>query len=528
MSSMFENGSVVGQPEADTAGVSVLKKGGNAVDAAVTSALLASVVAPHTNGIAGYGGMMLVCMNGNVQCIDFNTVAPQATTARMFDVVRSDGRFGSSVKDRTNEIGAQAVSTPGVLAGLVLALEKFGTISLSDALKPAIRACENGFRISAGYAEAVAANERNIRRFPDTAKLLLIDDAVPKSGDRAKNTDLGKLLQQVEKKGIEAFYTGRTAKRIADYVQESGGILTAEDMAAYQARLVDPLHTACMGYELYTPPLCSSGISLLQMCRIAESAELDLWARDAARLAHGMTETIRAAWLDRYRHFGDPKVVKVALDLLMSDAHLAGTGREVAGHIAEGTQGQCLLRPLSAGGTVHISAIDVDRNMVSLSLTHGPPYGSCMTVPKTGLILNAGMSRFDPGSGLPNSVGPGKVPFVNLCPTLVLEDGQPFLSIGGSGGTRISSSLFQVMARRMILDEDLDWAVSAPRVHSEGNDWVMMEEEFGEIAPEYMESVRYTLRKGQAAGQVRAIEVTESGDLLAAHDPRLKAKEKGH
>jgi len=528
VASVFEKGAVVGQPEADSAGVNVLKKGGNAVDAAVTSALLSCVLAPNTVGIAGYGGMMLVCRKGEVRCIDFNTVAPEAASARMFEIMRSDGRFGSAVKNRANEIGPLAISVPGVLAGLDLALREFGTLGISDALAPAIRASQNGFRVSAGYAEAVAENERTLRANPDTAKLHLVDDALPTTTDRGKNPDLAKLLQQVEKNGVDEFYRGRIATRIVNHMEKVGGTLTKEDLASYQAQMREPIHTSVMGFDIYTPPLCSSGLSLLQMCRIAEAAEIDLWERDAARLAHAMTESLRAAWLDRYRYFGDPNHVQVPLDLLLSDAHLTGTGREVAEHVSAGTQGQCLLRPLAAGGTTHISVIDDERTMVSLSLTHGPEYGSCVTIPRAGLTMNGGMSRFDPGSGLPNSIAPGKAPLVNLCPTLVLREGEPVMSLGASGGTRITSSLFQVLARRLVMGEDLAWAVSAPRVHGEGNDWVMVEEEFGEIAPEYLESVKYTVRSGEAAARVRALEVDESGGLLTVYDPRMKAREKGY
>jgi gamma-glutamyltranspeptidase/glutathione hydrolase len=363
--------------------------------------------------------------------------------------------------------------------------------------------------------------------FPETAKLLLEDNEPPPSGHRASNPNLGKLLEQIAEKGTDEFYKGRIADRIVKQIQENGGLLSKEDMEAYEARIVDPVHATCMGYDLYGAPLCSSSISLLQMCRIAEVAELDLWARDAARLAHGMTEVIRATWLDRYRHFGDPAVVDVPLTTLMSDVSIGATGIEISHHISEGTRGQSLLRPLSSGGTTQICVVDRDRNMVSLTLTHGPAYGSYVTVPRMGLLMNAGMSRFDPGSGLKNSVAPGKRPIVNMCPAIITKEGKPCMTIGASGGTRISSSLFQVLARRLVLDEDLEWAVGAPRVHSEGNEWVMMEEEFGQMAPDYLKTVGYTLRTGRAAAQVRAIEVTESNQLLASLDPRIRGKERG-
>ncbi len=527
MASIFEEAAVVGQPEADAAAVNVLKKGGNAVDAAVAAALLSCVVMPHKVGIGGYGGMLVVHMSGETNCIDFNTVAPAAASGTMYNVSRSDGRFGSVVKERVNEIGYKAISVPGVLGGLSMALEKFGKFSLADTLAPAIRACKNGFRVSAEYIQATQDNLKRIQLFPETAKLLLEDNEPPPSGYRASNPNLGKILEQIAAKGADEFYKGRLADRIVKNIQDNGGLITKEDMAAYEARIVDPVHASCKGYDLYGAPLCSSSSSLLQMCRIAEVAELDLWARDAARLAHGMTEVIRAAWLDRYRHFGDPGLIDVPLSTLMSDVSIGATGIEISNHISEGTRGQSLLRPLYSGGTTQITVVDRDRNMVSLTLTHGPTYGSYVTLPRMGILMNAGMSRFDPGPGLKNSIAPGKKPIVNMCPTIILRDGKPCMTIGASGGTRIPSSLFQVLARRLVLAEDLEWAVGAPRVHSEGNEWVMMEEEFGQMAPDYLETVGYTLRKGRASAHVRAIEITESNQLLATLDPRIRGKERG-
>lgn len=528
MAATFEFGAVVGQPEADSAAVSVLKKGGNAVDAAVTAALLSGVVAPQSSGIGGYGGFLTVCIDGEVSCIDFNTVAPQAAHPKMFQVTRSDGRFGSLVREYANELGYQAISVPGVLAGLDLALETFGRTSMADALKPAIRACEKGFRLSANLASAIANHEARLRKFPETAKLFLVDDAVPQSGDRGKNPQLGKLLTQVAEKGVREFYEGRIADRIVKHIEENGGILSKDDMASYQARVVEPVHSICMEYDVYGPPLCSAGVSLVQMCALADEAGLDIYARDAAKLAHGMVEVIRASWMDRYRHFGDPNKMSVPLDTLMSDIHLGATSREINKHIEEGTRGQSLLRPLYTGGTTHISVIDAQRNMASLTLTHGPAFGSFVTIPRMGLLMNGGMSRFDPGSGLKNSVGGGKAPVTNMCPAVILREGEPFMSIGASGGTRIPSSVFQVLARRMVLDEDAEWAMSAPRVHTEGNEWVRLEEEFGEVTPAYLKSIGYELnKKGSAAANVRLVEVTEDG-LLAVYDPRMKAKEKGY
>jgi len=531
MATRFNSGAVVGQPDADSAGVSVLKKGGNAVDAAVTAAFLSCVVAPKETGFGGYGGVMLISMAGKVHAIDFNTVAPAAASPRMFSVAGSDGRWGSTVRGRANTVGYKAISVPGVLAGLSMALEKFGTLSLADALAPAIKACKNGFRVSASYAEAIAAQEKTIREFPVTAKLLLEGDVLPTTKDKVKNPDLGKMLEQVAEKGVREFYEGRIADRIVKHVEENDGLLTKEDMASYQPRELDPIQVKVGGADLYFTPLCSSGVSLAQMCRLAELAHLNRWERDAARLAHGWTDIIRAAWLDRYRYFGDPDVVKVPIAMLLSEIQLGAAGRDVEANLDEGRQGQCLIRPLySGGGTAHISTVDENRNMVSLSFTHGPSFGSFVTVPRMGLILNAGMSRFDPGSGLPNSVAPGKRPIINMAPVLALRDGVPFLTMGASGGTRIPSSLFQVLARRLVLEEDIEWSVSAGRLHSEGNDWVRIEEEFGELAPQYLKEVGYTLsKKGTAAAVVRAIEVDEDGKLTAVMDPRMgNVKEKGY
>ncbi len=523
---IFESGTVVGQPESDSAGVSVLKKGGNAVDAAITSACLGAILAPWANGFGGYGGWMLIHKDGKTHCIDFHTKAPKAANPKMYKIAGGDGRFGARVKDRENEIGFKAVSVPGTLAGLEFALEKFGTLSLADALAPAIKACEKGFKVTANYAKHVEANEENIRQFPDTAKLLLVGGELPKSGDRVTNADLAKMLIQVAQKGTKEFYQGRIADRIVKYVQEGGGILAKEDLAEYEARLVDPVKGNFAGLEMFSAPLCSSGVSLIQMCKTGEHAGLDLWARDSSRLSHGLIEVIRAAWMERYRHFGDPATMNVPVDMILSDISVGASGSEIAGHITKGTRGQALLRPMYAGGTTHISAVDSDRTMVSLTLTHGPAFGSFASIPRMGLLMNSGMSRFDPGPGLKNSVGPGKSPIVNMTPAILLQDGKPILSIGASGGTRIPSSVFQVLARHFLLGENFEWALGAPRVHSEGNEWARIEEEFGEMAPDYLSSIGFDLHEGEAAAMVRGIKV-EDGKLLSFYDPRMKAKEKG-
>ncbi|MCH8974069.1 MAG: gamma-glutamyltransferase, partial [Chloroflexi bacterium] len=152
------------------------------------------------------------------------------------------------------------------------------------------------------------------------------------------------------------------------------------------------------------------------------------------------------------------------VETLMSDIHLGATAKEISERVSTGTRGQSLLRPLYAGGTTHISTVDSRRNMAALTLTHGPSFGFLVTIPRMGLIMNSGMSRFDPGSGLKNSVGPGKSPIMNMCPAIVIRDDEPFMALGASGGTRIPSSMFQVLARRLVLVEDLEWSISAPRV----------------------------------------------------------------
>ena len=523
---IFQSGTVVGQPESDSAGVSVLKKGGNAVDAAVTSACLGAILAPWANGFGGYGGWMLIHKDGETHCVDFHTKAPKAADPKMYTVAGGDGRFGARVKDHENEIGFKAVSVPGTLAGMELALEKFGTQSLADTLAPAIKACEKGFKVTKNYAERVAGYEDTIRRFPDTAKLLLVGGELPKSGDKVINVDLAKMLTQVAGKGAKEFYQGRIADRIVKYVQEGGGILAKEDLAEYEARLVKPVKGNLAGYELLSSPLCSSGISLVQMCKTAEHAELDLWARDSPRLSHGLIEVIRAAWMERYRHFGDPSTMTVPVDMILSDISVGASGSDIAKHIADGTRGQALLRPMYAGGTTHICAVDSGHTLVSLTLTHGPSFGSFTTIPRMGLLMNSGMSRFDPGPGLKNSVGPGKSPIVNMTPAIMLDEGKPLLSIGGSGGTRIMSSVFQVLARHFLLGENFEWAMGAPRVHSEGNEWARIEEEFGEMAPAYLSEIGLELREGEASAMVRGVKI-EDGKLNALYDPRMKAKEKG-
>ena len=214
----------------------------------------------HLNraALAGYGGAMTAYIGGEVVCVDFNTVAPKEAHDRMFRVTRSDGRFGSAVSGYANSIGYKAISVPGVLSGLGLALEKFGKMPLSEVLAPAIRACERGFRVSANFATGVARSEARIREFPETTRLLTISGEVPKSGDRAQNPYLGRMLSQVADKGVREFYEGRIAERIVKHIQDNGGILSRDDLANYEAQIVDPVKTACMEYDVYSSPLCSA------------------------------------------------------------------------------------------------------------------------------------------------------------------------------------------------------------------------------------------------------------------------------
>ncbi|HEY7158916.1 MAG TPA: gamma-glutamyltransferase [Gemmataceae bacterium] len=490
-------GCVVGHPEAAKAGVEVLTAGGNAIDAAVTAALVAGVIAPHQCGPGGYGGHMVIAPAGGkkVTAIDFNMAAPRAARADMF-APDSEGK----VKGETNSIGWLAAGVSGTLAGLQLALDRHGTRSFRQCVQPALRLARDGFAVDTNLANATRGRRKELAKDPASARLLLRDGEPLKVGDTFRNTDLAAMFQRLaDQNSVEDFYRGDIARRIAAAFKKNGGLATAEDFDAYHAREVEPLELAWRDCSIRTAPLTAGGTSAIEALAILKELGWEKWAAGEAKTSRTCLEALRIAWDDRLRLFGDPAKVKVPLDDLLSPEYARRMAGRVRASLEKGRPVPATTDRRPAKGTIHLSAADVKGNLIALTLTHGESFGARVTVPGLGLILGHGISRFDPRPGQPNSIGSGKRPLNNMCPTVVLRKGVPVAALGGAGGRRIPNALFEVLIRYVGRGLSLEDAVAAPRLHTEGDLNVLVEKNWPKEQIEQWKKIGYTVKTGASA-----------------------------
>jgi gamma-glutamyltranspeptidase/glutathione hydrolase len=497
-------GWVVGQPQGARVGLDVLAAGGNAVDAAVAAALVAGVVAVHSCGIGGYGGHMVIALarSRKVTAIDFNSTAPAAAREDMFPL---DDK--GAVQGQVNGRGWLAAGVPGTLAGLQLALDRYGTQPFEKLVQPAIRFARDGFDVSTGVAAALRAAQVHLAKDPAAARLLLPNGQPPPAGSTLRNPELAAMLQTLaERRSVDSFYRGDIARRIAAEFQQHGGLVTAADLAAYQAREVAALELTWRGYSIWTAPLTAGGATVLEALAILKALGWETRPADDPKTTGARLEALRLAWDDRLRLFGDPAKVAVPVERLLSEAYARSQAARVEAALREGKPVPITPDGRSADGTIHLSAADAQGNLVALTLTHGGAFGAQVTVAGLGLILGHGMSRFDPRPGRPNSPGPGKRPLHNMCPTVVLRDGRPVLALGATGGRKIPNAVFDVLTHFVGRDAALPDAVTAPRLHTEGGLEVTVESRWPEADADYLKKRGYTVTRGSAA-TIQAVQI---------------------
>lgn len=509
-------GTVVGpHPRTAQAGLWMLMAGGNAVDAAVAAAFTEGVVEPSHNGIAGYGGCMLIYRKKtqDVVAIDYNTAAPAAAAADMFTIEEADVPAGYRVPGRVNVHGPLSIGVPGVVAGLCLALEEFGTMPLANVVRPAINSARYGYVLNGANRGGTAANaERWKQEFPETARVFLKNGKPVQKGEMLTNPELARILVAVAEGGASAFYEGEIAETIANHIQELGGCLTTEDLKNYRPFITEPYDIFYRGYSVYTSPLGAGGLTTLQMLRLVE--EYDMAAMSVAERFHLFAEAMKVCWPERLRRFGDPSFVEMDISEELSDSFTATLREKLRAGLASPQPGEVVYHePMNC--TSHISTADAEGNMVSLTQTHGGGFGSMVTVPGTGLLFGHGVGRFDPRPGLANSIGPGKRPLHNMAPFLALRDGLPFATYGIPGGRTIPNNQLNISVSLMDLQVPIQDALAAPRIHTDGAEPIQVEPRAG----------KETLAALRQLGH----EITESGGIGGpGHGIVLRADGKHH
>jgi gamma-glutamyltranspeptidase/glutathione hydrolase len=483
-----------GHPLGAQVGADVLRRGGNAVDAAVATAFAMAVVEPFMSCLAG-GGSMLIHRprTGASVALDFNVEAPRRAHARMYRL--TDGRSSDlfpwrAVEGDANVHGHLAVAVPGSVAGLALALERWGTLELRDAVAPAARLARRGVPIDWYLGGVTAMYAEELARFPEAARTYLRDGRwAPRpdhlaAGDRVRYPALARTLELIGKEGPSVFYRGALAEAIEAEIRRGGGIVDRGDLARYRVRVSAPLSGTYRGVTLLGMPGATGCVTALEMLNIQECFDAAAMAPGSPRAAHVRAEALRVAFEDRLRWLGDPTRIEAPWGALGGKAYAravaAGVRPDGRRHARrrvdpwrfEGRRRAG--RPGAAGAgstaecTTHVCAVDRDRTLVSLTHTAVSLFGSKVVVPETGLLLSNGMIWFDPEAGRPNSIEPGKRPLVNMTPFLALRDGAPYLAVGAPGGRRIVSAVPQVIANMIDGALGPQAAVEAPRLHTEG------------------------------------------------------------
>jgi gamma-glutamyltranspeptidase/glutathione hydrolase len=498
------------------AGAGVLKRGGNAFDAAVAAGFVEAVVSPFNCGIGGYAaaGVGYHAPRGHVVALDANAVAPAAATPGMFPVVPSRDPAGYRLPDDRHRHGPLSVAVPGVLGGLLTMLGEWGTLDRKAVMAPAIRLAREGVPLNAPQGHTWRTIEARAEGLP-----------APEIGDPPKLVPMPRLadtLEAIAEEGPDLFYSGRIGRAIAEQVRKLGGLLTPEDMASYRARVVEPVSVDVRGHILYTPPPASGGLTSLQIVALFDRLDRRGKAGPAgnARAFGAFLEVLKVAWGERLTRVGDPSAMAVSPGDLLTGGHLEELLDRVLEGLSHPGPGRTIA-PDPLRGTVHLEAADAAGNVVSWTQTHGGGFGSMVMVSGTGVVLGHGMSRFEPRPGWVNSIAPGRRPLHNMAPVIATTGGRAALAVGASGGRTIVNNVAAVLINRLILGLDACASVAAPRLQCETAEPAVIESAAGAACLVALRARGHTLTEARLdAGQAYLVG-RDDASWVGVPEPRL-------
>lgn len=516
---------------ASEAGVSILKQGGNAVDAAVATAFALAVVQPFAGNIGGGGFMVIRLADGTVNTIDYREKAPLAAHRTMYL-----DENGEIIED-LNHTGYLSVGVPGTVAGLTLALEKYGSLPLTTVVQPAIELAENGFPVSYFFSRQMTRYVQVFMKYPVTARYFLKDGERPyQFNEKLVQKDLAQTLRRIAQNGKDGFYRGKTADLIAADMKKNGGLITKEDLAAYEAVIREPTVTTYRDYTVYgMPPPSSGGVTLSLMLNILEGYNLREMGYHSAQHLHVMVEAMRRAYANRAQHLGDPDFnPDIPVAKLLSKEYAAELRATIDLNAATPSDPDNFEWRHHGSETTHFSVIDSAGNVVSNTYTLERLYGSKVVVDGAGFFLNDEMGDFNArpghttaGGGIgtePNVIEPGKRMLSSMTPVIVTRDGEFSFAVGSPGGRTIINTVLQILVNVIDFDMGIYQAVDAPRIHHQWLPDVIRIEKWG-VSPDTIELLR---QKGHSidrydSTQGRAMAVMldrESGVRMGAADPR--------
>ncbi|SFH77254.1 gamma-glutamyltransferase [Modicisalibacter xianhensis] len=507
----------------------VLAKGGNAVDAAVTAGFALAVTQPRSGNIGG-GGFLLVSdeSSGEVIAIDYREKAPSAAYETMFQ--NEQGEAVSELSRYTHN----ASGVPGTVAGLALALDKYGTLSLAEALAPAIRLAEEGFAVPQRFVEGIRDTRERLEKWESTRQVFFKPDgSLYQAGEIFRQPDLAATLKRIAEQGPREFYEGETARLIAAEMQRHDGLMTLEDLANYQPVIREPSHGTYRGYDVYAmSPPSSGGAHIVQMLNILEGYDIGAMGFNSAATIHVMAEAMKRAYADRSKYLGDTDFVDVPLEGITSKGYADELRSQISRDAATPSDSIAPGNPLpyESNETTHFSIVDDNGLAVSNTYTINFSYGSGIVVDGAGFLLNNEMDDFSAKPGVPNAYGliggeankvePDKRMLSSMTPTIVKKDGKNFLITGSPGGSRIITTTLQVLMNVIDHDMNIQTAVSVPRIHHQWlPDEIRIEQGISPDTIALLEALGHTVSRQDAMGAAQSIMIDDN-TYYGGADPR--------
>ncbi|NCO69986.1 MAG: gamma-glutamyltransferase [Shewanella vesiculosa] len=510
-------------------GVDILKQGGNAVDAAVAVAYALAVTLPRAGNVGG-GGFMLVHLaeQHKTIAIDYRETAPAKAHKDIFL-----DEQGNAVDKLSREHGL-AVGVPGTVMGMELALTKYGTMSMEQVIKPAIKLAKDGILVTSDLSNSLAGLKSRITQWPSSAEVFYhADGSNYQVNELFKQPELAQSLSLIAEKGSKGFYQGETAEKIVSAVQNAGGVMSLNDLANYKVIERQPVRGQYRGYEVVSmPPPSSGGIHIIEMLNVLEQFPIDKLGHNTADTLHLMAETMKYAYADRSKFLGDPDFVDVPVKQLISKEYAKSIASKIS--INKTTPSSEILpgklAPYESDQTTHFSVIDKWGNAVANTYTLNFSYGSGLVAKGTGILLNNEMDDFSVKPGTPNgygliggeanSVQGNKRPLSSMSPTIVMKDGKPFIVTGSPGGSRIINITLQIIMN--VIDHNLNIAeaTAAARIHHQWlPDFIWVEHTLNKDTISLLEAKGHKVKIQESIGSTQSIMMTEQG-LFGASDPR--------
>jgi len=524
---IVDNGAVVSaHPLASQAGVEILKKGGNAIDAAIATQLALAVVYPQAGNLGGGGFMVAKLSDGREVSIDYREMAPGKATRDMYV-----DQSGIAQTDKSQD-GHLSSGVPGTIAGLFESA-KYGKLSFDKLIQPAIELAEKGFVIRDREARNLNGLQDELKKF-NTVMPVFVKSIPWKAGDTLIQTDLANTLKRIRDKGAAGFYEGETARLIVEEMKRGGGIITLDDLKNYKAKSREPHTFTYKGYKVVGMPMPSSGGLLLhQMMKMIEDKNISSMGFQSEQAVQLMTEVERRAFADRGEYMGDADFYKVPVKMLTNEVYLQ---ERMKNYDTSKATPSTVIKPgallrTESEETTHLSVIDKDGNAVAVTTTLNNSYGSRTVVGGAGFFLNDEMDDFSIKPGVPNMYGaiggeanaiyPGKRMLSSMTPTIVLKDDKPFIVTGTPGGTTIPTSVFQTLVNIIEFNMSTEDAVYKPKFHHQWlPDTLEVEKGFPQPVKDALTKKGYVIQERGGIGRTEVIKVLPGGKFEAVADRR--------